>query len=885
MKPIDPPAILQRFFRWFCHDAHIEGLEGDLYEIFDRRVERQGAFIARCLYIIDMVTLLRSSVVRPLKRNSKLNNMGILKNYMKTAVRLAWKRKSFSAINLIGLTIGITCVTFISLYVHDELGYDRHIADANLKYRFYNVVEREGGNQGNYPIVPPMYATSIRENFPQFEKAGRVLADYGGTIFNVGDRAFSEKNGIYAEREAIEILDLEIVAGSIEDLLAPKKVLLSQSTFRKFFGDEPFDGQTLQLTRSTLDIAGIYKDVPTQSHLRPDYIFSFEWLEEGVPESRMNSWRWQQFFTYFQLKEGTDHELLQGEFQKYVAGIAHPITSEVGLTYLPYFQKLSDIHLHSSDFQWELAEVGNYESILFLSLAAGIILLIACLNFINLTTAQSIKRAKEVGIRKFVGASRTQVLTQSIMESFLYCLLAGVVSVGLIILGLESFNQFAGKSFLMTDVFSWANIAIMVLGIVTLSLVSGWYPALVVMKFQPLAVLHGSGAIRLDMGGRRFRFDGQLLLVGGQYVLSIGLILVALIFSDQYHYLLNRDMGFNKDNLLTIPLTRNMRKDLDGCRAAFSRHSGIDATSFCYGVPGDIVAGDGAFFPELIDHELSSNMFLVDDQYLEVMDIDVIAGRGFSSDLASDASGAFLINETAVKNLGLDSPEKALGTTVRWKMWVAEDTFKVGRVVGVVRDFNYKSLHHEVENVILHIEPSFVTSIVIRLNGNQLPQTLDFVESAYREFEPTRPFEYQFVDQSFARFYEAELKLERLFSLFAMLAILTAVIGLYGLVSYSVLSRSKEISIRKVLGAGAGMIFQLIAQRYLLLVLVAMVIALPLSYYLASSWLENFAYAIDISMNVFVKVVAITLALTLFTVGYQALRGAFANPADRLRNE
>ncbi|MEM9326979.1 MAG: ABC transporter permease, partial [Bacteroidota bacterium] len=801
MKKVDPPALLEQFFRWFCKDSHLEGLEGDLYELFDRRVERNGAFAAQCLYLFDMLSLLRSSVARPIKKNSRLNTMGIFKNYFKTAIRLAWKQKSFSAINLIGLTAGITCAIFVSLYVNDELRYDDHLTQSHLKFRFYNEVTKEKGISSSYPIVPPMYALSAREDFPQFAKVGRVFLDYGGTIFNLDERVFSEKNGVYAEREALDILNVELVAGNLDDLGAPRKMLLSESTFKKFFGDIPWEGQTVQLTRSTVDVVGVYKDFPTRSHIRPDYIFSFDWLLESVSESRMKSWRWQQFYTYFQVAPETDIQLLQEQFQEYIIGIAHPITQEVGLTYMPFFQQVTDIHLHSSDFQWEIAEVGNYQSILFLGIAAAIILVIACLNFINLTTAQSINRGREVGIRKFVGATRMQLLTQTVMESILYCFIAGLMATALVVGGLDVFNEFADKSFGLKEVFTVEHLSIFVGSLMVLGAFSGWYPALVIARFQPIAVLHGGRTIRVVVGARTYQWSAQQILVAAQYVLSVSLILISLIFSDQYRYLVNKDMGFQKENLLTMQLTSSLRQDLEASRAAFSGHTGIDNISFCYGIPGDLVAGDGAFFPELLKREFSSSLFLVDHQYIDVMGMDMVAGRSFSQDMVTDASQAYIINETAVRNLGLGSPEEALGQSVKWKMWTAADTFKVGKVIGVVQDFNFKSLHHEVENVIMHIEPRYLTYMIVRLNGNQLRDAMDHLENAYRSFEPTRPFEYQFVDQSFARFYSSELKMERLFTLFALLAILTAAIGLYGLVSYSVANRSKEISIRKVLGA------------------------------------------------------------------------------------
>ena len=885
MNKHDPPKFAERFFSWFCHQAHLEGLEGDLYELFERRKHQQGNIKAKIYYLLDMITLLRSTVTNSAKFKTQNVTMGILNNYFKSAFRQGWKRKGFSAINLFGLTMGITSVMFIMLFISDELKYDQNITIGEQKFRMYNIRHGEDGVVNYLPVVPPAFAPTLIENFPQVEKAGRILFDYGGTIFNVDDKPFSEKNGFFAEVETLEILDLELIEGDLNRMEEPKSILLSQSTFRKFFGDVPFKDHTVKLTRSTLQVVGIFKDYPEQFHLNVDYIFPFEFGVGRVTEERMNSWVWQQFYTYIQLKPGTDLDDFTQQIRSYIEERARPSTDEYGFYYIPHLQAIRDIHLHSSNFEWDIAERGNYQSIVFLAIAAAIILLIACLNFINLTTALALKRAKEVCVRKFIGAKRSQLLIQYGLESSLYTFLAGGISFILLILILPYFNNFTDKNFDIYSLLTLENVAMYLGTLLLLGILSGIYPAILLTGFKPLVVLHGASNISLSTGRDGVKVNVRQIMIGLQYVLSIGLIIISLIIQKQYNFLRKTDMGFNKENLMVIPLSSSLRKDIKVTREAFRGYNGVKEVSFSYGVPGGIVAGDGVFVPDKSDHEHSTNMFLVDHNYLATMQLKLLAGRDFDQDIMSDISEAFIINETAVKNFGLNNPEEAIGESIHWTMWNDQDSLKKGHVIGVVGDFNFKSLHNMMSSVVIHIGPSYFGSVILRIGEGDLQATIKHIESTYRTFEPTRPFEFEFVDQTFKKFYEGEQKLNLLFSLFTIIAILTAAIGLFGLVSFNVASRAREISIRKVLGASTNTIFTLVVQRYFIMVTVCLIIALPAAYYFASRWLTNFAFRVDLDAWIFVQVALITALLTIFTVGFQAYKGAMANPSEKLKAE
>ncbi|MEP1095249.1 MAG: FtsX-like permease family protein [Cyclobacteriaceae bacterium] len=884
MKRPSPPSFAERFFTSFCHARHLEGLEGDLYELFERRVQKKGVWLAKFFYLLDMTTLMRSSVAKPIKRNRMTNNLGMFKNYFKTTLRMGWKRKGFSFINLFGLTIGLTSVMFITLFVQDELGYDKHVTDAGQKFRMYNIRQGNDGSTSYLPIVPPMYGVTLRKDFPQVKQSGRVLFDYGGTIFNVGEQPFSEKGGFFAEPQVLDILDINVKEGSFNKEMEPISVLLSETLFKKFFGDADFEEQTLVASNTTVKVAGIFEDLPDQSHLDAHYIFPFDLLRQYSSAERLESWIWQQFFTYVELEPQADqHDFLE-QFGVRVRELSNEKTASYGFQYEPRMQTVQDVHLHSQNFQWDIAKTGSFQSIVFLFIAAGIILLIACLNFINLSTAQAMKRAKEVSVRKFIGANRTQLLIQYGFESTIYTFIAGIISMILFLLFLTPFNNFTGKVFTLEETLGISNILAFFGSLLLLGVLSGWYPAVVLTSFNPLNALRGGKGTKKVFTGY-LKLDPRQLMVGAQYILSISLISISLIMQNQYSFLRNTDMGFNKENLIWLPLTNALENDLNSTRESFMSHSQVQGVSFCYGVPGGIVAGDGVFLPKKQENEFTANMFMVDYDYLATMKIDIVAGRGFSQDFATDPTSAFVINETAVTNFGFASPEEALGETVHWATWVNQDSLKKGKIIGVVNDFNFKSLHNQISSVVLHMGESYFQNMIIRLGKEDPLATLEFLEDQYRKYEPTHPFEPQFVDSMFAEFYESENKLSKLFTIFTILAILTATIGLFGLVSYSIVSRAKEISIRKVLGAGTEKLLRLLVMRYIWLVLICIAIAFPASYWLASMWLDNFAYRINIGPGIFVPVGIAMILLTLLTVGFQAIKGSMANPAEKLRSE
>lgn len=885
MNRSNPPKLAERFFRWICAQSNLEGLEGDLYELYERRAKKHGYRRANWYYLFDMLTLMRGSVVQLNFNNSKTNKMDMLLNYIKIAFRNGLRRKAFVTINLVGLTLGITAVLFISVYLWEETHYDQYQANGENKYRLYDRMERESGAVSILSIIPPPISENLESNFSQVKKAGRIYYDYGGTVFRVGDKTFSETDGYYAEFDALDILDVEMIAGSREGLKEPRSFIFSQSLFKKFFDDAPFDNQTVQLGNSAFSVVGVYKDFPERSHVRPEYLISFELLTRQTPEERMNSWIWHQFTTYVELVDEVDVQAFEEEVQEFVKERSAKELEAFGVTYTTHFQPLRDIHLHSSAFEQDTFDRNSYQNVLFLGIAALIILFIACLNFVNLTSAQAIRRAKEVGIRKFVGAGKRQVFLQHCVESLMYVITAGILTLGLLLLLLPVFNQFTEKEFELADLFRAGNVLVYLGALVILGILAGAYPATILTRVKAIDIVRGIKLHRVRVGRRFAIVDPRQILVTVQYVLSIGLIIISAVVYEQFQYMREADLGFNKENLILIHTIGAMRRDLEGTREAFSEYSNIENVTFSYSVPGGIVAGDGIIIPRLSNKDQSAHVFVTDHHFLKTMQLELVAGRDFNQGNTSDHAQAFVLNEEAIRVFDLGSPEEAIGEVIHWSHWNYQDSTKKGRVIGVVRDFNIKSMHKEVSPVAIHLIDSYMPNMIVRIGSGDLKKTIEFLEDKYKEYAPQRPFEFSFLDQTFDDFYRKEEKMAQLFGLFTMLTITTALIGLLGLVNFNINSRSKELSIRKILGAGSLSIYTLLVKKYIILIGISLAVSTPIAFYMAKGWLENFAYRVTLDVWIFIKVFLLILLLTLMVVSWRAIKGLQANPADKLRTE
>jgi putative ABC transport system permease protein len=796
----------------------------------------------------------------------------MLINYFQVAIRNLAKYKVFSAINVSGMAISLASCLLITLFVWDETSYDSHHPDGGRVYRVYNIVTSEN-NDRYLPIVPYPFASMMQKDFPEVESTVRLMDLYSEALFEVDGKKLMEGKGIFAEPNIFDMLAIDVIHGDPDSALArPGTVALSSSLAAKYFGDQNPVGKTIRLNNNENKVTAVFRDIRPQSHLQVNFMVSFE--STGWSQRMQDNWRRQQIFTFLKLKPGSDARALESKFPAFVERYASMQLKESGMTYVPYLQNLRDIHLHSSNFEWDIAQRGDAQSVYILIATALMILLIATLNFINLSTARSVKRMKEVGVRKVAGAQRRQLVTQFVSESVLITVVSMAIAIVLAEIALPYLNHVVEKE-LSID-YQPVYILSALFSCVLIGILAGSYPALHLSRFRPAWVLSGKSN---RAGSAVFRQG----LVVVQFMLSFFLIAGSTIVYMQNDLVRNKDLGFDKDQLLVVPLRGPQLRQQEATKARYADHPNVIGVTIGYGLPGDILAGDGVIDP-ITKSEWSSSMIIVDFDYIQVMGMKVVAGRAFSKDFIADSSDAFVVNEAFVEVYGLGNPEKAIGKELDWNRW-DNQKIKHGRIIGVVQDFNFKSLREKVTPMVMHIFPQVSWKMAARVKSENLDETIAHFKKTYETLDPEWAFSYSFLDQNFEAMYKTERKLGTMFSIFTYLAIAVACLGLFGLVEYSVNQRTKEVSIRKVMGADvAGLLF-LLTRRYFVLMTVAIVVMIPVAYFTAQEWLNNFAYRINIGPGIFIRSALLVLAVTAVTVSYQSIRAALTNPARNLRND
>jgi len=798
----------------------------------------------------------------------------MLLNYIKIAFRNLQKNKLFSVINISSMAISLASCFLISLFVWDELRFDRHHPDGDRTFRIYNIRQGDDGVVNYLPIVPYPFATYMQKDFPEIESTMRLMDTYGEQLFEIDGKKILQENGIFAEPNAFDMLSLNVISGSRKTALEKTNtVALSLSLAKKFFPEKDPVGEIVKINERDYEVTAVYSDPPVHFHLKASYLLSMSTLP--FLSSREDNWQWQQLFTYLKLKPGTDAKKLEAKFPAFVEKYAYPKIKTVGFTYIPYLQNIKDIHLHSSHFEWEMAQRGNAQTVYILSVTAIVLLVIACLNFINLSTARAIKRMKEVGVRKVIGAKKNQLVIQFIAESVVMTLVGMLFALVISQVALPYLNALAEKQLALP--LTWTIISTVIIFCIVLGTIAGSYPAFYLSTFRPAAVLYN----KQSRTGGTALFRQSLVVL--QFIFSSFLIIGSMIVFSQHNLLMNKNMGFNKDQLLMIPLRDAQLQNYETTKREFSNHPGVVSATVGFGIPGDLIAGDEIIDPEK-NRTVPVSLFCIDHDFIKTMGMTLIAGRDFSKDIATDTSEAFVINETALSVLGFNSAEEAIGKPLHWNMW-GRNSLKRGKVIGVLMDFNIKSLRDKLSPVVLHIYPQAFWKLTLRIKPGQVPQTIAHLKSTYERLDPAWPFTYSFVDEKFSAMYKTEEKLTNLFSIFTGLAIGVACLGLFGLVEYSVNQRSKEVSIRKVFGASVSSLLMLLTRSYFVLVIIAFIVIIPLSYYAAQQWLNNFAYHISLSPWMYFKACGVILSITLLTVSYQSIRAALSNPAQVLKSE
>ena len=801
----------------------------------------------------------------------------MLQNYLTVAWRNLLRNKGYTFINVAGLAVGMACCLLITLYVRHELSYDRYHAQAGQVYRvlqaFRNGVTVPGQRPapeefqvwGNAPVGPALAA-----DFPEVRKMVRFTS-HKSLLLQHGDRRFQQEDLLFMDSTAFEVFSWKMLAGNPRlALVAPNSIVLTRSTARKFFGDRNPVGQTLRVeNQETFTVTGLMEDVPSNSHFTFTGLISMSTFRNYRSEI-FGWWGYVDFYTYLVVPPGTDIRALEAKVPAFLAR-HNPGNKGYALT----FEPMTDAYLYSRAGR-QPGATGSLSNVYIFSSIAVFILVIACINFTNLSTARSVERAREVGVRKAIGARQAGLMGQFLTESVLLSLLAAVLAFGLACSVLPALGELSGKKFAAGLLFSWEVAPLLLGAALVVGLLAGSYPAWVLARFRPVQVLKGtfrssSRGVALRKGLVVFQFSLSMALIAG----------TAVVFS-QLDHLRTRDLGFRQEQMLVIDFGGDPQvlQKLETIKAVFEEHPAVRSASASRSVPGDFIpnaytevqSAEGAMRGE------SPLLYEVDVDFIPHMGIGMVAGRAFSREFPADTANALLLNEAAAKQFGYANPADVIGK--RFSQWGRE-----GTVVGVVKDFNFRSLHTRVEPLSLRLEPRSSGRLSLRLETGNVQGTLAGLEKQWRQLVPHRPFVHTFLDESFNRQYQADLRFGQLFSVFAGLAIFIACLGLFGLATFTAGQRTKEISIRKILGASVGSIVTLLSKDFLRLVLLAILIATPVSWYAMSRWLDHFPYRVPVGPGVFVLAGTVAVLIALAPIAWHSVKAALANPVKSLRNE
>jgi putative ABC transport system permease protein len=799
----------------------------------------------------------------------------MLKNYLVIACRSLLKNKLFSLINIIGMAISMASVLAIAIYVYDEVQFDRHVENVALKYRVYNEIYYDDGRIREAANIPPMIAPTMHTELPEVDTFARYQQIYSPILFQNESIRFTEKNGGYADPYLLKMLSVPIVESSSPSPLSePYAVVITKALAEKYFANARAVGKQIAIMGEAYNVTAVIAKFNDRSHLQADYLLSMATLETEA-SGLMKSWGWMQFHTYVKLKDDVSVKSVEGKMKRLAEQHAWPVTKPGGSHYVPRLMPLVDIHLRAGSHQWDSAIKGNEQTV-YIFLAAGcFILFISSLNFINLSTARAAHRMKEIGVRKIAGAVRHQLMLQFIAESTVIAAISFFLGGFLVELSLPLLNDITNKNFPSTLFLEPLTMLVMMAAVLLIGIAAGLYPAFYLSALKPKRTLVGKGS----SGHSRDYFRMSLVVI--QFMLSFILIVGTMVVRDQLHFLRNGDAGFSADNVIIMELRGKLRGSHDGVRTSLATHPNVTNVSLQYGLPGEIYPGD-IFIDRITNKQVQTSMLLVDHDYVKTLDLKLVAGRDLSKDFPSDEADAFLITEAAAKLFGFQKPSEAIGHPIAWQPWAA-DSLKNGKVVGVIRDFHLNSLRDQVAPVVLHIYPRYFSTIAVRVKSTDLPSTLAHLQTVWKTFEGEWPFDYRFLDSNFERMYKSEERLSVLFGYFSILAVFVACLGLFGLVTYSTSQRFKEIGIRKVLGAENKSLLFLLTKSYLALIVIAFVLASPLSYYVVNEWLSGFAYHIDVTWMLFVNAGMIVLGIALVTVIVQSLKAVTLNPVNVLK--
>jgi putative ABC transport system permease protein len=805
----------------------------------------------------------------------------MLRNYIRITIRNLRRNKLYASLNIVGLAIGITCCVLILLYVQDELSYDRFHENAGRIYRVtthFVLKDRVMDFASTAHVQGPMF----KEEYPEVENYVRFNSYGSRRMVRYKDTTYAEEKFIWVDNSIFDVFSFNLIKGNPEEALTkPNTVVITEDIAEKYFGGEDPIGKNLRIHSDELYmVTGVIKNIPANSHIRPDFLASFITLDlQPTGNAAADLVNNVDYYTYLLLKEGTDYKQLEQKFAGFIEKYLGPLINSIGGSARYDLQPLASIYLHSK-LENELERTGDIAYVWLFSGIGLFILLLACLNFMNLSTARSANRAKEVGLRKVVGAQRTQLIKQFIGESMIMTFLAILLSLLLVFFTLPLFNAISGKSLSM----GYLSNPMLLLGLLTffiiISLIGGSYPAFFLSAFRPVEVLQG----RLRRGAKNSAL--RIALVSLQFTVSIVLIIGTLIVNRQLNYVRNKNLGYDKDHVIALRVrNEETQKRHEALRNSLLANPNVLSVSASSSLP----LGQNSFSAHHIagqplDEMIMLHTQIVDEHFVDTYKMEIVQGRNFSKDFPTDPQEAIIINEATAKKLGWqDDP---LGKEIEALMSLTE--FRKYRVIGVVKDYHFLSLHEEIQPLVLYNASPYGGNyyrMSLRVSPENIQDTISFLREKWREFDSQYPLEFVFLDDQYDALYRTEERLGKLFGYFTALAILIGCLGLFGLSAYSAEQRTKEIGIRKVLGATTSNVTVLLVREFTKWVLLAVLVAWPAGYYIMNTWLQNFAYRIGLGVDIFMIAAVLALVIAIITVVYQALKAAIANPAESLKYE
>jgi putative ABC transport system permease protein len=789
----------------------------------------------------------------------------MFKNLVKTAVRHIFKHPGYSFLNVLGLTLGITSALFLLIYVYDEVSYDRYHEKADRIYRVSSKIT-EPDDQFTWIVAQIPFGPKVMEDYPEVEAYVRFI-NMPRALYKHEDKEFIEENFFYADSALFDIFTYKVIRGDARSaLLEPGKIVLTETVAARYFGADDPVGKTLTAGDDLYEVTGVIEDVPFSSHFRFEALAS----RNNLPE-QIGSWGNFGVFTYLLFPEGMDVDAFEEKMQGMYTAYMEPIFGPINIKIEYILEPIKEIHLYSTN-AGEPEPTGSITYVYIFAIVAFFLVLIASMNYMNLATARSSGRAREVGLRKVVGSRRGPLVWQFLSESVIFTIIALIISLILIMVLLPRFNLLAGKSFDLNDLYSPVVLVSLAAVVLLVGVVGGSYPAFFLSRFSPVTVLKGE--ITQGTAGSLFR----KILVVIQFAVSVIMIICTLVVFRQLNYLKTMDQGFDQENVVGLELNRSMIRKYPVLKQALLENPNI---KFVGSTNTPVGEGSGKLlFDVETDQGMSQrgiNFAIVDHDFIEALGINIVQGREFGEDMPSDTLSGVVVNETFVKRMGWSDP---IGKRIE----AGDENTLRARVVGVMHDYHQTGMYNEIESLLLAYRTTN-NIVYIKISDDNVEQALSHIESSWKEVFPDQPYSYSFLSERFNGQFDADEKRGLIFTLFTLLAILIACLGLFGLASYTVEQRTREIGIRKVFGASEGTIMRLVTREFVILSLISIVLAIPVAYYFMSNWLENYVYRTTIGVPLFIIAGLLTLVITFATISYKAYQAAVTNPAESVKTE